>query len=56
MAKSRRGFELAALDDWGELCRVARRSAEDALRRRPALTENLGTAARDARRPPIMAG
>ena len=41
-------LELPGLVDWGELCQAARRGAEEALRRRPALTQNLDTAARTA--------
>jgi ATP-dependent helicase HepA len=39
-------LELPALADWGELCRTARRNAEEELRRRPALTKDLDAAAR----------
>ena len=39
-------LELPALAEWGELCRAARRHAEEELRRRPALTKDLDAAAR----------
>jgi len=39
-------LELPALADWGELCRAARRNAEEGLRRRPVLTKDLDAAAR----------
>ncbi len=39
-------LELPELADWGELCRAARRNAEEELRRRSALTKDLDSAAR----------
>jgi ATP-dependent helicase HepA len=41
-------LDVSALADWTELCRAARRIAEDSLRRRPALTQDLEAAARGA--------
>jgi ATP-dependent helicase HepA len=39
-------LDLPALVGWSELCREARHAAEKALRRRPALTQDLDSAAR----------